>query len=520
MRTLTSILLLVSIVGANPIDQERATEDVANRLIEFAKAWKKGDAAKMRGFMAKEVLEAAWPKKWDDFADAPLGKVMRVPHVAPTPQRIRRHEASKELIRFAKMHKKIEHLSLQPTRSIVGDRRMQIEAKLEIVGVGAKGERLWTRAKIGMMVIRGAIIDIRPLGIETRVVLKPPFTEVGLDVGFVGIDPPALKHPTLGLAAYGAAAADVDGDGDIDLFSTGHDGNTLFVNQGDGKYAAVAVPTPRQATAPLFLDYDNDGDADLFCSCNGEQMLLENQGELKFVDISKQAGIAVKSIGFTATAGDINGDGVPDIYVAAYNNYGPVAPASWDDAENGLPNLLFVSNGDGTYTECATQWGVAGQRWSYAAQFLDFDGDGKLDLYVANDFGAGNRLYLHRGDKFEDAAKAWGVWDGGYGMGVEFGDYDNDGVLDLYVTKMSSTAGNRLLDKLGTLANRGRLLDLASGNALYRGLGDKFEDATSKAGPFPAGWSWGAGFVDIDNDGFEDIYSPNGHFSGKLQRDT
>ena len=303
-------------------------------------------------------------------------------------------------------------------------------------------------------------------------------------------------------------------------FSTGHAGNTLFVNEGGvEKYREVSVATPRQATGPLFLDFDNDGDPDLFCSANGEQMLLENKGGLKFVDISEKAGVAQKSIGFTATAGDINGDRVPDIYVAAYNNYGPIAPASWDDANNGLPNLLFVSNGDGTYTECAAKWGVAGQRWSYAAQFLDVSGDGKLDLYVANDFGAGNRLYIHHGDRFVDESKAYGVWDGGYGMGVDYGDYDNDGILDLYVTKMSSNAGNRLL----YLVDRnytGRLRDLAAGNSLYRGLGGKFEEVSAKAGPFPAGWSWGGGFIDIDNDGFEDLYSPNGHFSGASEKDT
>ena len=91
--------------------------------------------------------------------------------------------------------------------------------------------------------------------------------------------------------------------------------------------------------------------------------------------------------------------------------------------------------------------------------------DGWLDLYVANDFGAGNALYMRRGDTFVDEAKERGVWDGGYGMGVDFADYDNDGVLDLYVTKMSSTAGNRLLDRTGEI---GRLRALASGNTLYK----------------------------------------------------
>jgi hypothetical protein len=100
-------------------------------------------------------------------------------------------------------------------------------------------------------------------------------------------------------------------------------------------------------------------------------------------------------------------------------------------------------------------------------------------------------------------------------MGVYFGDFNNDGRIDLYVTKMSSTAGNRLLDRTGEI---GTLRSMAAGNTLYRGIGGgKFEATKDK---FHAGWSWGGGFIDIDNDGFEDLYSPNGHMSGASEKDT
>jgi len=139
---------------------------------------------------------------------------------------------------------------------------------------------------------------------------------------------------------------------------------------------------------------------------------------------------------------------------------------------------------------------------------------------VANDFGGGNALYLRRGDRFLDEARARGVSDDAYGMGVSFGDYDNDGRLDLHVTRMSSTAGRRILARLDTPA-LGTLLRLSAGNGLYRNLGGgRFEDVTSAAGPFPAGWAWGGGFVDVDNDGFEDLYTPNGHLSGAEEKDT
>jgi hypothetical protein len=86
---------------------------------------------------------------------------------------------------------------------------------------------------------------------------------------------------------------------------------------------------------------------------------------------------------------------------------------------------------------------------------------------------------------------------------------------------MSSTAGNRILDRAADLASRARLRHLACGNGLYRNRGDgTFEDVSATAGPFPAGWAWGGGFLDFDNDGYEDLYTPNGHLSGAEEKDT
>jgi len=517
VRTIASILLLALLLPADELAEERRTEQIANMLLEFAEAWRKGDTEKLASYFAENVQAHRAPRT-TTLEGAPVGfQSNRSPMSSENLREMTRAEAAAELVSEVGFLRHVDHLSVKPyAASFEGD-EVEIAIKVEIVGRHVGGQPHWTRFRLGLLFRKGRIVRVRRGRHAARAARRTPFREVSIDSGLIGRDPAGLAHPTLGLAAYGAAAADVDNDGDIDIFETGHFGNTLWVNDGKGKFKGVPIKTPGQATGPLFLDYDNDGDADIFCSANGTQMLLENKGGLKFEDVSAKAGVAVKSIGFTATAGDINGDRVPDIYVAAYNAYGPVAPASWDDANNGLPNLLFVSNGDGTYTECAKKMGVAGRRWSYSAQFLDVDEDGQLDLYVTNDFGAGNRLYLRRGDKFEDRAKEWGVRDDGYGMGVDFGDYDNDGRLDLYVTKMSSTAGNRLLNRMKSAGYEKRLRALAAGNSLYRNVGGKFENV---AGPFPAGWSWGGGFIDIDNDGYEDIYSPNGHFSGAKEKDT
>jgi len=118
----------------------------------------------------------------------------------------------------------------------------------------------------------------------------------------------------------------------------------------------------------------------VFIATVGEQILLESRlvpdGKLAFVDVSQEAGVAVSAVGFSAAAGDVNGDGRPDIYVASYNRYGQVTPDVWYKATNGTPNLFFVSQPGGGYREEARKWGVDDRRWSYAAQFLDVDEDG------------------------------------------------------------------------------------------------------------------------------------------------
>jgi len=502
MRPVAVLLLIFFCSPGDAIAVERRTEAFAHRMIALAAEWRKADAEAMARHFTPKLAASTWPEK----LGPPRGKLVgAIRHgAAPHRENAGAIDVARNLVAFAKAHGEVKHISLKPTGN-----DLVFPVKFEVIGERPDGRRVWSRGTALFRDKERKIDSLYLTGVKTLASRRRIFTDVGLP----GTDPAVLDHPTYGLAAYGAAVADVDGDGKVDLFTTGQDGNVLHKNEEDGRFGALSLETPRRATAPLFLDYDNDGDPDLFCSANGKQMLLENRGGT-FVDVSEKAGVAVESIGFTVTAGDINGDRVPDIYVAAYNNYGPVAPESWDDAHNGLPNLLFVSNGDGTYSERAKEFGVAGSEWSYACQFLDVNGDGKLDLYVANDFGAGNNLFLREGEKFVDRAREWGVWDGGYAMGVDFSDYDNDGDLDLYVTKMSSTAGNRLLDRTGAI---GRLRELASGNTLYRNVGGKFEDA---AFAFPAGWAWGGGFLDIDNDGWEDLYSPNGHMSGASEKDT
>ncbi len=413
--------------------------------------------------------------------------------------------------------------------------RAKGKLKFFLVGEKSANELLWVRGKgrlEAVKVQRSERWMISMLELDTVTVSESnpvPFSEISSPAGV------ALKLPRYGspgnddFVYHGAASADLNRDGLVDLFVSGIRRNYLYLNQGNGKFQEVASQmsldiTPA-ATSSLFLDYDNDGDLDLFLAAVGNQMLFENrlipENKLTFEDVSEEAGVASPAVGFSSTAGDVNGDGWPDIYVSAYNLYGRIMPDSWHDARNGTANLLFINQKNGTFLESARLWAADDRRWSYAAQFADVNDDGKLDLYVANDFGT-NALYLNQGNRFIDRANSLGTLDAGNGMGVSFGDYDNDGDLDLFVTNMSSTAGNRILNRLFPSSNRedNVLKKLASGNTLFQKDGNLFEDVTEQVGPFPGGWAFGGVFVDIDNDGWEDLYAPNGFVSGETMKDT
>ena len=550
------VILFVSSLSADPLAQqqpfdrpalesaEELTESLANDLLVLSVAARQKDRESIAAFFAPSFSSAPFPStpgdvkqtvKWISEHGWLSGSAQRNP--------AGKEEFLESFYGFLDHFRAIEDARFKVKSSSVSGDGKTVTGRLKffVVGQDREGHREWVRG-LGDFRARS-----RPGGrwqfaaltvteVHSQIARENLFDEVGGPSGFTASDPPFLSKPRGGLLSHGAAAADVDNDGLPDLFSPGFDRNYLYLNRGDGTFEDAAAEAGLEITmhpgiAALFLDYDNDGDQDLFMSSLGGQMLFENRlvpdGELFFFEVSEQAGVSVPAFGFSSVAADVNRDGWPDIYVASYNNLGVIVPDSWDGATNGTPNLLFINQGNGRFTESAGEWGVNDTRWSYAAAFADIDDDGDLDLYVANDFGGGNSLYLNQlvqgEERFVEAAAERGVLDKGYGMGVSFGDYDNDGDLDLHVTKMSSTAGNRILNRRfpGAPADEVFLKRLAAGNTLYENLGNgKFRDSSADAGPFAAGWAWGGGFLDFDNDGWEDLYTPNGFLSGKTMKDT
>lgn len=313
--------------------------------------------------------------------------------------------------------------------------------------------------------------------------------------------------PSLGVAKQdrgrGNAWGDYDGDGALDLFTTGiHTSHALYRNLGDEGFAdissAAGVDDPHGGWGASCADYDGDGDLDLYVTRDAWEggapnSLLRNRGDGTFVEAAPEAGVDDAGDSFTHAWGDIDADGFLDLYVA--NGV----------TGSGTPNSLFRNRGDGTFSEEAEQAGVAKQGKTLGVAFGDYDNDADQDLYVS-DVGGQNTLYRNHGDgTFSDVTKLAGVEDPGSGSYVAFFfDYNNDTHLDLFVSAFSYYESFVESQVTGRASG-------PSAPHLYRNNGDgTFTDVAAGTPLSRAVGSMGAGFGDVDYDGYVDLYLNNG----------
>jgi hypothetical protein len=327
-----------------------------------------------------------------------------------------------------------------------------------------------------------------------------------------------------GYTALGAAVAvaDFDGDGWEDLFLTDsaeHGSNHLYRNltgdTGELRFAEVTAAAgvgtgndASNATADaLWLDYNGDGRADLFVVRFGRSQLFRNLGGGRFREVGAQAGLDRYANAITAVAFDHDRDGDVDLFVGSYfqpvNVFAPDTPRffpeSFETADNGGGVTLWRNEGGGRFVDATGEAGIALSGWTLDLGHADFDGDGDEDLFVACDFGT-DRLLVNDGDgTFTDRTReALGI-DTKKGMNAEWGDYDNDGRLDLYVSNITDDY-------------------MREGNFLWHNNGDgTFTDVARETGTHDTGWGWGARFLDFDNDGWLDLYVVNGWVSAGPQ---
>ena len=312
--------------------------------------------------------------------------------------------------------------------------------------------------------------------------------------------------------------------------------NRFFRNGGDGTFEDITessgVGVLENTACALFADIDNDGRQDLIVVRTIGPLLFLNQGGGKFRLKPDAFQFANPPQGtFTGAAmADYDRDGWLDIYFCLYAYYQGSDqyryPMPYFDAENGPPNFLLRNNRDGTFRDATEQSGLHqnNTRFSFCCAWADYNGDLWPDLYVVNDFGRKN-LYRNNGDgTFTDVAGEAGVEDVGAGMGAAWLDFDNDGRDDLYVADMWTAAGLRVSMQDNFQQNtsseaRALYRKHSMGNSLFRNTGSQFEDVTPRSGTAIGRWSWSCDSWDFNHDGYPDIYVANGMISGNIQDD-
>ncbi len=355
------------------------------------------------------------------------------------------------------------------------------------------------------------------------------FRDVTLGSGIDFVHRLADGHMDNVVEAVGAGGAwfDYDGDGRLDLFlaqsgwdaeiSTGEapddpPTNRLYRNRGDGTFedvsARAGIDRPGFGVAAAAADYDGDGDVDLYVVNEGANVLWRNRGDGTFDDVTETARVGDAGCGAAATWFDADGDSRLDLYVANYLTLDPdyrlyhspdgfPGPLSYE----AQAHVLYRNAGDGTFEDVSERAGIrVGPGRGMGVCAFDFDGDGRDDVFVANDATA-HFLFRNTGARFEEVAvrssAAYGLMgEGTAAMAGIPADYDGDGLVDLFVSD-------------------------ATYCSLYRNLGKGiFQDrslAAGLAGPAAVSPSWGAAWLDFDLDGDPDLYVAKGdlhHMNG------
>ncbi len=370
------------------------------------------------------------------------------------------------------------------------------------------------------------------------------FTDITQDVGFEFIHRSSkwlgeFRHKEVNtpptFSGGGVAAEDIDGDGHLDLLLLGGAGNALLMGEGNGQFVDLAAEagidyrredgSAGEPRKPIVADFDNDGRQDILITyVDDDHRIYRNLGERRFLDVTSVAGLGGRGlIGGPATVFDFDDDGLLDIYIGYFGNYLESAiPTQERDNHDALPNRLFRNLGEMRFEDVTEKSGTGDRGWTQAVSHLDFDRDGKQDIFVANDYGL-NAFFRNLGDgRFEDVAAALGMRKALHSMNVGITDINADGYPDIYVSNIATLIKDNkyIFPDITTPLD----FDLRAMSGMLVKEADTFFVSEAKAealsgyqlstdierGESSTGWAWDAEFLDFDLDGDDDLYLVNG----------
>ena len=341
----------------------------------------------------------------------------------------------------------------------------------------------------------------------------------------------------------GIATGDINNDGLDDVYICQEQGlpNLLYVQQEDGTLLDISkeagVDWLENSRSALLLDFDNDGDQDIAVAIPGAVVLAQNNGTGTFV---KVLSLPIGDDPMSMASADFDMDGDLDLYVTLYSPSRLIEKRSdsdsnskadnfiYHDANNGPPNTLFrndIIDNSWQFTNVTerVELNVNNSRFSFSAAWEDYDNDGDQDLYVANDYGRDN---LYRNELiptgksvFVDVSDEAAIENSAGSMGITWGDYNRDGYMDAFINAMWSSAGNRVTFQNNFTTEskevKKRIQHFAHGNTMLKNNGDgTFTDASDETGIEMGRWAWNSNFVDMNNDGWEDLIVSNGYLTG------
>ncbi|WP_221030659.1 VCBS repeat-containing protein [Actomonas aquatica] len=333
------------------------------------------------------------------------------------------------------------------------------------------------------------------------------------------------RELTFGGMGTGVAIGDYDGDGRPDVFVVSKtETSRLFRNLGDWRFEDVTT----RAGLPLnegepgekdweqgasFADIDNDGDLDLYvCRYAAPNLLYLNRGDGTFREEAAARGLDIVDGSGVGTFCDYDGDGWLDVYVLTNM-------MDYVNNPDGRRDYLLRNRGDGTFEDVTVRAGISGVTAGHSATWCDFDADGHPDIWVANDFATPDRYYHNNGDgTFTNIINDAVPHMSHYSMGADFADVNNDGRFDLLVADMATTSHEKDQRSMAGSRVRGQKIDETSPvppqymrNALHLNAGNgRFREAAVLAGLRATDWTWSPRFEDYDNDGRVDLTVTNG----------